>query len=128
MAALILASGCIIGASAASMMRGEPAPPAPDALPAGAEASKEIADRLRTRLGLTDAQAESVQRAFGARVEAIAAIRAELGRRLAAEHGNLERELRSTLSPRQYEQWREVLEDFRSSRRRRAGGWFGRGS
>jgi hypothetical protein len=128
MTALILASGCIIGASAASMARQSPATSAVDAVPTGAETSRAIVDRLRSRLSLTDAQVEALRRAFNARVESIASIRADLGRQLAAEQSTLDRELRSTLTPEQYEQWRQVLDDFRNSRRRRGAGLLNRGS
>jgi hypothetical protein len=127
LSALILACGCIIGASAASLASHE-AELAASAEPFSVDAATSaVTDRLRERLQLSDAQTDAVRRAFQTRLESIAAIRAEVGRRMAGEHGVLDRELRGVLSEDQFAQWQEIREELRANRRRKAGGWLERG-
>jgi hypothetical protein len=63
-----------------------------------------------------------------ARLDSVAAIRADVARRMAAEHGTLDRELRKALSDEQYAEWRQIVDELRASRRRRGGWGFGRGT
>ncbi len=128
LAAIVLACGCVIGASGAHLAALAGASSAGVDGPSTEIAGGAIADRLRDRLRLTDSQREAVQRVLDARLDSVAAIRADVARRMAAEHGTLDRELRKALSDEQYAEWRQIVDELRAARRRRGGWGFGRGT
>lgn len=128
LSAVILASGCVIGAASASLAARQSTAFAPaDSTRPVEELGSAIAERMRDRLQLTDAQVDAMRTALEERLRLIAALRAELGQRMAAEQGTLDMEIRGVLTEEQYGKWRQILDEARASRRQRGAGRFGRG-
>jgi hypothetical protein len=126
---VLLAFGCALGSAATSIVERRASAAAASgstaesiADPASTdEAGRAIMERLRDRLQLDDEQDAAVGAALRARLESIAAIKSELLRRVAAEHERLDGDLRRTLTDEQFDSWKQVLDEVRSNRRRRAG-------
>jgi Spy/CpxP family protein refolding chaperone len=82
---------------------------------------------MRDRLQLTDAQVDAMRKALEERLRLVAALRAELGQRMATEQGTLDMEIRGVLTEEQYGKWRQILDEARASRRQRGAWRFGHG-
>ena len=107
---VILVCGTAIGAGAAVLWLKDrlAGPPRPE------RATPEIVRDLRSRYDLTEEQARRVGDIMQRRMEALEAIRRDAEEKFQAEHEKLRAEMKSVLTPDQYERWLAHFESLRA--------------